>query len=385
MFTAYYLLKDGHSVIVLDTNPNGITSIYNSGILAPSAAVLPPIAMKSILMRYLGRKGPVYVSPIEILKNPGWFRMAVKRGMHGSEEIILALTLESISLYKKFFAEELVEIDIIDKCIGVYEDLEDAKKAASALSCTLLNESEIYALGIKDVAAGVWFERDISLNPAKLFLELRRRIQGMGGEFVFPKQTRLQKENEKILFVGTENQRFSADIFVVSAGAWCNDICKPIGYDSRVLPARGLVMIFDTKGFKVVGASMFLEDYGTTVGQHNENTLRMTSFFELVGFNENFSQSKKKWVYDIATSHLVHKDKISLNAMQEGVGFRPCAPDQLPVIGKMPNVQNLYIATGNCRLGVTLAPVTGDIIKSMINGEARLEKIVDQLSPARFR
>jgi len=60
--------------------------------------------------------------------------------------------------------------------------------------------------------------------------------------------------------------------------------------------------------------------------------------------------------------------------VEEGVGFRPCTPDQRPVIGVVPGYENAYIASGNCRLGVTLAPATASILRSMIVGTAPASK-----------
>jgi glycine/D-amino acid oxidase-like deaminating enzyme len=51
-------------------------------------------------------------------------------------------------------------------------------------------------------------------------------------------------------------------------------------------------------------------------------------------------------------------------------------PDMLPVVGELPGYRNIYLATGHCRLGVTLAPVTAELILSRIQG-ARSELSVD--------
>jgi glycine/D-amino acid oxidase-like deaminating enzyme len=58
----------------------------------------------------------------------------------------------------------------------------------------------------------------------------------------------------------------------------------------------------------------------------------------------------------------------------------------LPVVGELPGYRNIYLATGHCRLGVTLAPVTAELILSRLQG-ARSELPVDVMeivSPGRF-
>jgi len=58
-------------------------------------------------------------------------------------------------------------------------------------------------------------------------------------------------------------------------------------------------------------------------------------------------------------------------------GFRPTAPDRLPVLGADPEVNGLLYATGHHRNGILLAPITGEVIGAMAAGE---EAILD-LSP----
>jgi len=46
--------------------------------------------------------------------------------------------------------------------------------------------------------------------------------------------------------------------------------------------------------------------------------------------------------------------------------MRPLTPDGLPVIGRIPGCENLYIATGHGMLGVTLAPATAVALSEMM-------------------
>ena len=46
-------------------------------------------------------------------------------------------------------------------------------------------------------------------------------------------------------------------------------------------------------------------------------------------------------------------------------GLRPCAPDQLPILGTTP-IEGFHVATGHCRNGILLAPVTARIAADII-------------------
>jgi D-amino-acid dehydrogenase len=56
--------------------------------------------------------------------------------------------------------------------------------------------------------------------------------------------------------------------------------------------------------------------------------------------------------------------------------------DGLPIVGPLGGVDGLSIATGHGMLGLTLAPVTGEMIANLVleGGDPRIEA----LSPARF-
>ncbi|HCG02563.1 MAG TPA: hypothetical protein DEV93_18720 [Chloroflexi bacterium] len=47
-------------------------------------------------------------------------------------------------------------------------------------------------------------------------------------------------------------------------------------------------------------------------------------------------------------------------------GMRPLTPDGLPVLGRAPNLQNLFVATGHSMLGITLAPATAVAMADLI-------------------
>ena len=68
----------------------------------------------------------------------------------------------------------------------------------------------------------------------------------------------------------------------------------------------------------------------------------------------------------------------------EWCGLRPCTPDGLPVVGSVPGCEGLFIATGHAMLGLTLGPVTGEIVANGLLGGAD-DPISLALSPRRFQ
>ena len=52
------------------------------------------------------------------------------------------------------------------------------------------------------------------------------------------------------------------------------------------------------------------------------------------------------------------------------MGARPTLPDYLPAIGRSTRAANLFYAFGHQHLGLTLAPVTGELVATLITGDA---------------
>jgi D-amino-acid dehydrogenase len=44
-------------------------------------------------------------------------------------------------------------------------------------------------------------------------------------------------------------------------------------------------------------------------------------------------------------------------------------PDDLPILGAVPGIDNLCLATGHGMLGVTMSALTGVLVREWLNGE----------------
>jgi D-amino-acid dehydrogenase len=69
--------------------------------------------------------------------------------------------------------------------------------------------------------------------------------------------------------------------------------------------------------------------------------------------------------------------------ISEWCGLRPMSVDGLPIVGPIGGLEGLTVATGHGMLGLTLAPVTGEIVTNHVLG--RPDSRLDALSPARFQ
>jgi D-amino-acid dehydrogenase len=65
-------------------------------------------------------------------------------------------------------------------------------------------------------------------------------------------------------------------------------------------------------------------------------------------------------------------------------GLRPCSPDGLPIVGRPDGLENVVLATGHGMMGLTLAPVTAQLVGEIVTGVPPTHDLAP-LSPTRFR
>ena len=64
-------------------------------------------------------------------------------------------------------------------------------------------------------------------------------------------------------------------------------------------------------------------------------------------------------------------------------GFRPMSPDNLPIVGPLSSLKNVYISTGHGHKGIHLSLISGRIIADFIcKGYSDYNN--DFMSPSRF-
>jgi D-amino-acid dehydrogenase len=72
------------------------------------------------------------------------------------------------------------------------------------------------------------------------------------------------------------------------------------------------------------------------------------------------------------------------DGVKRWAGLRPCSPDGLPYIGPVGGAaENAFVASGHSMMGLSLAPVTGQLMAQLLCGE-RPDIGIAKLAPRRF-
>jgi glycine oxidase len=167
-----------------------------------------------------------------------------------------------------------------------------------------------------------------------------------------------------------------ADCVVLAAGPWTEALARRLGAKVPTPPRRGQMIAYRADA---VRHAIWGED-GYLVPKAG-GLLYAGATVEDVGFRKRTTPRALAGLRRMAAVLVPGLRRVQVAS--EWAGLRPGSPDDLPTIGRLPEKDNVYLATGHFRNGILLAPITGKLISQLIV-EGRTDLPLEPFSPARF-
>lgn len=169
------------------------------------------------------------------------------------------------------------------------------------------------------------------------------------------------KNGQVSALITVDQQKFHADQFVITTGAWSQKWAEPLQLDIPVRPVHGQMLLFKAPenwlptmcmnkvmyliprqdGHIVCGSSMSERGFDTT---------------PVDAIRENILDASLEMVPELAQFPIV----------QQWAGLRPGTPEGIPYIGQMPEVTNLWANFGHFRNGLVMGPASAQLLRQMI-------------------
>lgn len=154
--------------------------------------------------------------------------------------------------------------------------------------------------------------------------------------------------------------RFSAPRVIIAGGAWSNAFGAQLGVHIPVEPQRGQIMHLrlpntDTRNWPIIAAFhnhyiVAWPDGRVVAGATRETNSGFAPRTTAAGVHEVLAEALR-----VAPGlHDAQIDDIR-------VGLRPRTSDNLPVLGAVPGIEGVYLATGHGANGLQLGPYTGKL------------------------
>ena len=151
-----------------------------------------------------------------------------------------------------------------------------------------------------------------------------------------------------------------ADAVVIAAGAWSGEL---VGLPIKipVVPIRGQMLAVEHEpqlvSHIVKGETCYLVPRG-------KRRLLIGATVEHVGFDEG---TTKEGIEGLRTAAQQLVPAIAdAPVVETWAGLRPGTPDDLPILGRDPQLHGVFYATGHYRNGILLAPVTARLMTELI-------------------
>lgn len=202
-------------------------------------------------------------------------------------------------------------------------------------------------------------------NP-RLIASLIGAISSLGGK-ILPecKITGFGQQGGKVVSAVSGQGAYAADAFVWAGGAWAG---LPLGETSpvpNIRPVRGQMLLY-APGSHTLEHILFQD--GLYLVPRRDGHLLAGSTIEAAGFDAATTADVLQNLHEAACAVL--PELLGHPPIRAWAGLRPGSPDNVPVIDRHPDCDNVWVHTGHYRYGVTMAPASSRLLVQLMLGHA---------------
>ncbi len=383
---AYYLREAGYGVMLVDRGEIGAGASHgNMGLVVPSHSV--PLAAPGVVaqgLKWMFRPdSPFYIKPRPDPALIRWlwafWKASSEDRMRRAIPLIRDLSLQSLSLFDGLDELDGVAFDYHRRgVLALYrtpEGREEGEEELRLLSSYGLEIEELTPDGLAETLpglelnalGGLHFRQDAHLTPAKFVRGLAAYLERQGVD-VRPgtEVTGLTKEKGHITVVHTTRGDVVSEEVVLTAGSWSAALGKLAGVSLPIQPAKGYSVTIRRPAAWPEQPFMLSESRVAVTPMGD--TLRIGGTLELAGMDRSINRRRVAAILDAVPRYLPSFDIGAHEIVETWCGLRPCTPDGLPFLGRAPGIPNLIVAAGHAMIGVSLGPVTGQLVRQIVAG-----------------
>ena len=385
---AYYAQQRGHRVTVLERGAAGhdSCSLGNAGMIVPSH--FTPLAapgMVALGLKWMWNpESPFYVQPRLDGDLLAWglkfWRAATPARARAAAPLIRDLSYASRACFEELAAQPgfdfgLEKRGLLMLCQTQHALDEEAQTAAKAralnIPAEVLDAKAAATLepGVRmDIAGAVLFPQDCHLTPQRFLADLQRAVIGAGGEVVFDSEvTGWRCESRKIVAARTARGEIAGDEFVLCGGAWSAELARELRLAVPMQAGKGYSLTLPHPRQLPKLCAIFTEARVAVTPMNG--TLRFGGTMEIAGLNERINPRRVAGIIKSVPRYYPDFSPDDFASIRPWSGLRPCSPDGLPYLGRTRAYENLCLATGHAMMGLSLGPITGQFIASILSGE----------------
>lgn len=400
---AYSLLRDGHTVTIIERKTLGSGAAQgNAGEVTPLqvAPLASPSMIKDIAAGLLTRTS--YLS-IAMSKLPslagfglGFMRSANPQTMARSLGALAQFADGIFSSFDEmarngidisgggegylFTSSRLEEIEKMHAGFVGRSSASRGNRPGAILRGAALHEAE--STLTSETTAGFILPAERYLSPARFVSSLITTVVS-GGARVLENTSAVTltesdgKPGVVVTSAQGDQETLTADAVVVAAGVWSQRLLKNSGVFASLVAGKGYSF---TVPVEQMPKSLIHSVDRHFVATPLAGSLRIAGIMEFDGQPERLNADRIEFLAKVASSVISGADWE--NRSDEWVGPRPMTSDGLPALGRVRGFPHTFVAAGHNMHGLSLGPVTGDIVAQLVAGyPASVNGVEIDLSP----
>ncbi|GAB3388958.1 NAD(P)/FAD-dependent oxidoreductase [Lysobacter fragariae] len=378
--------ETGRQVCVIDAGSvGGGASHGNCGTITPSHA--PPLAapgMVGVALRWmLTPDAPLYIKP---RFDPALWRWLLgfaarcnPRDWHASATAKAALLNDSRARLAHWvrdyglqceFAEAGVDYVYRDAAAFAHGQEESAVLEEFGVPVRAVDGVRYEALepALKSgVAGALCFDGDAVLRPDHYVAELARLVRERGGEIIEHCALQAIDVSRDGVDARTTTGVLKADEVVFALGAWSPQLADAIGFPAlrrAMQPGKGYSITYTAPSL-VPRRPIVLRERSVCVTAWGSG-FRLGSTMEFSGYDDTLNARRLAALERGAAEYLRRPSGPELR--EKWFGWRPMCIDDVPLIGRVPGRERLWLATGHGMMGVSMSCATGQLLADLMVG-----------------
>ena len=387
--TAWYLVKAGHEVTVIDRQPAAgmETSFANAGQVSPgmSAPWAAPDTPRKAILWMMMRHRPLVFWPVPDRALVDWVgrflancnaeayarnkgRM-VRLAEYSRDRLRDLRTVTGISydegqrgLLQLFRTQK--QADHVGDDTAVLDELGVPYTVLDQAGC-IAQEPALAGVARKFVG-GLRLPGD-ETGDAHIFTQRLAALAEQAG-VVFRYGVaieRLAAEDGRITGVVTKAGTLTADSYVVALGSYSPALLRGVGINLPVYPVKGYSITMPVADEADAPLSTVMDETFKVAITRLGDRIRVGGTAELAGFSNTLREPRRRTLVHSVTDLFPHGGDVS--RAKFWTGLRPMTPDGPPVIGGT-KIANLWLNTGHGTLGWTMSCGSGAVLADLMSG-----------------
>ncbi len=398
---AYYARRRGHDVVVVERERDGGDgcSLGNAGLISPSHFV--PLAEPSKLLKaltsFLDSRSPFYLKPRLDLDLVRWGLLFLRaslpararRSAHVLRDLLLASSALHLELASALGDAQRLETRGLLMLCRTQEALDAEARAAGharalGIETELCSSQRAAALepGARmDIVGAVHYPGDAHLVPMRFVPALVDALRKDVALHWRHEVTGWRVAPGRVAAAITPHGEIPGDEFVLAGGSWTAGLLRRLGVRLPLEPGKGYSLTHPRPRQLPSVPSVLVE--ASVAVTPMAGALRLAGTMELSGLTSRDLPERVRQLADSFVAYFPDFRARDFQDLPHWRGLRPCSADGLPYVGRVARFENLSVATGHAMLGVTLAPITGELVAQLLSGE-KPSLPLEPLSPGRY-